>query len=212
MRMEPPPSLACATGTAPAATRAALPPDEPPAECAVFQGLRTGGPSSNSVEGLKPNSGSRVLPSTVTPVLSNWRVNAACRRAGRGTNAALPWPVGSPAKSVLSFTKVGTPANAPPSASWWAGTSRCTCTASSRASASRTRAAASRATSAALTSPRRIAAARPTASRSPRASSRKTWTVVRACSRPWLCSSDVVTVGSALRAWMLVRPSLLTDG
>lgn len=117
MRMEPPPSLACATGTAPAATRAALPPDEPPAEWPVFHGLRTGGPSSNSVLGLKPNSGSRVLPSTVTPVLSSWRVKPACRRAGRGTKAALPWPVGRPAKSVLSFTKVGTPANAPPSAS-----------------------------------------------------------------------------------------------
>ena len=32
MRMEPPPSLACATGTRPAATAAADPPDEPPVE------------------------------------------------------------------------------------------------------------------------------------------------------------------------------------
>jgi hypothetical protein len=32
MRMDPPPSLACATGTRPAATAAADPPEEPPAE------------------------------------------------------------------------------------------------------------------------------------------------------------------------------------
>jgi hypothetical protein len=32
MRMEPPPSLACAMGTTPAATRAAAPPEEAPQE------------------------------------------------------------------------------------------------------------------------------------------------------------------------------------
>ena len=39
-RIEPPPSLACAAGTMPAATAAAEPPLEPPALCAGFQGLR----------------------------------------------------------------------------------------------------------------------------------------------------------------------------
>src|SRR5687768_12088731 len=39
-RIEPPPSLACATGTMPAATAAAAPPDEPPALRERFQGLR----------------------------------------------------------------------------------------------------------------------------------------------------------------------------
>src|SRR5438477_10820980 len=43
IRIEPPPSLACATATMPAATAAADPPDEPPVECAVFHGLRAGG-------------------------------------------------------------------------------------------------------------------------------------------------------------------------
>src|SRR4051812_48298388 len=42
MRIEPPPSLACATGRMRAATAAAAPPDEPPEECARFQGLRVG--------------------------------------------------------------------------------------------------------------------------------------------------------------------------
>ena len=41
-RMEPPPSLAWATGTIPAATAAAAPPLDPPALCARLQGLRVG--------------------------------------------------------------------------------------------------------------------------------------------------------------------------
>ncbi len=42
MRIEPPPSLAWAIGTIPAATAAAEPPLEPPGERSVFQGLRLG--------------------------------------------------------------------------------------------------------------------------------------------------------------------------
>src|SRR6516164_3624551 len=40
MRIEPPPSVACATGRMPAETAAAAPPEEPPGEYARFQGLR----------------------------------------------------------------------------------------------------------------------------------------------------------------------------
>ncbi len=42
MRIEPPPSLACAIGTMPAATAAAEPPLEPPALRPRSQGLRVG--------------------------------------------------------------------------------------------------------------------------------------------------------------------------
>ena len=42
MRIEPPPSLACATGTMPDATAAAEPPLEPPVEWSGLQGLRVG--------------------------------------------------------------------------------------------------------------------------------------------------------------------------
>ncbi len=42
MRMEPPPSLAWAMGTIPAATAAADPPLDPPVVTPVFQGLRQG--------------------------------------------------------------------------------------------------------------------------------------------------------------------------
>src|ERR1700745_4458944 len=43
MRIEPPPSLACATGTRPAATAAAAPPGDPPALCVGLHGVRVGG-------------------------------------------------------------------------------------------------------------------------------------------------------------------------
>src|ERR1700752_5547797 len=45
MRIEPPPSLACAIGRMRAATAAASPPDDSPEEGATFHGLR-GGPQS----------------------------------------------------------------------------------------------------------------------------------------------------------------------
>src|SRR5215813_2852881 len=42
IRIEPPPSVACAIGTMPAATAAAEPPLEPPALWSRFQGFRVG--------------------------------------------------------------------------------------------------------------------------------------------------------------------------
>jgi len=48
-RMEPPPSLACAKGTMPAATQAAVAPLEPPGMRSRSQGLRVGPWSSGSV-------------------------------------------------------------------------------------------------------------------------------------------------------------------
>src|SRR5205823_7421390 len=51
IRMDPPPSVACAMGTMPAATAAAEPPLEPPELCPGFQGLRVGPKRRGSVEG-----------------------------------------------------------------------------------------------------------------------------------------------------------------
>src|SRR5438132_13088130 len=56
IRIEPPPSLACATGRMRAAAAAAAPPDEPPEECARFQGLRVGPNRRGSVVGVQPNA------------------------------------------------------------------------------------------------------------------------------------------------------------
>src|SRR3982750_4024290 len=69
MRIEPPPSLACATGRMRAATAAAAPPDEPPDEGARFHGLRVGPNRRDSVVGINPNSGVELFPKIVTPAL-----------------------------------------------------------------------------------------------------------------------------------------------
>jgi len=57
MRIEPPPSLACAAGRMPAATAAAAPPEEPPALRVGSQGLRVAPKSADSLLGDFPNSG-----------------------------------------------------------------------------------------------------------------------------------------------------------
>src|SRR5699024_1718918 len=69
MRMLPPPSLAPANGTTPAATSAADPPDEPPGVCPVFQGLRVAPKDSGSVMPLEPNSGVLVRPNGTSPAV-----------------------------------------------------------------------------------------------------------------------------------------------
>src|SRR3984957_9334614 len=75
MRIEPPPSLACATGTRRAATAAPAPPEEPPEECARFHGFRVGPNNRDSVVGIKPNSGVELLPNTVTPAARKRRAS-----------------------------------------------------------------------------------------------------------------------------------------
>src|SRR5687767_11991329 len=67
MRIEPPPSLACAAGTMPPATAADAPPDEPPGVRDRSQGLRAGPSRSDSVTGHSLNSGVLVLPKIVNP-------------------------------------------------------------------------------------------------------------------------------------------------
>src|SRR3954469_5321642 len=52
IRIDPPPSLACATGRRGAPPAAAAPPDDPPEECARFQGLRVGPNRRDSVVGI----------------------------------------------------------------------------------------------------------------------------------------------------------------
>ncbi len=69
MRIEPPPSLAWAAGTMPAATAADEPPDEPPGVRSRFQGLRVGPNAEGSVTGCRPNSGVLVLPNMTRPAL-----------------------------------------------------------------------------------------------------------------------------------------------
>src|SRR5262245_15390933 len=72
IRIEPPPSLACATATMPLATAAAEPPDEPPLECSTFHGFREGGKLFGSVVTVVPSSGTLVRPRATNPACRNW--------------------------------------------------------------------------------------------------------------------------------------------
>src|ERR1700733_5881508 len=107
IRIEPPPSLACAIGTAPAATNAPDPEDEAPAVWSVFHGLRTGPRRGCSAAALNPNSDSRVLPRHTGPVARYNSVNSPSAAAGCGAHASAPRIVGNPATSMLSLMKVG---------------------------------------------------------------------------------------------------------
>src|SRR5204863_335134 len=62
LRMDPPPSPACAIAIIRDATAAAEPPLDPPTMRSVFHGLRVGPNVSGSVVGESPNSGVLVLP------------------------------------------------------------------------------------------------------------------------------------------------------
>ncbi len=85
MRIEPPPSLPCATGQSPAAVAAAAPPLEPPAVRVVSQGFRQAPFSSDSVCAIVPSSGVFVLPRTTNPASRMRRTTAASKS---GTNCA----------------------------------------------------------------------------------------------------------------------------
>ncbi len=67
MRIEPPPSLPVATGSIPAATAAAEPPEEPPGVRSRSHGLRVGPLWRGSVVGRIPNSGRLVEPTMTKP-------------------------------------------------------------------------------------------------------------------------------------------------
>ena len=82
MRMEPPPSVAVASGTMPAASAAAEPPLEPPGVRSRFQGLRVGPKRSLSVKGTWPNSGVFVLPTMIAPAAFR-RATAASSKSAR---------------------------------------------------------------------------------------------------------------------------------
>src|ERR1700722_15959279 len=66
-RMEPPVSLPSATDEKPAATAAALPPDEPPGTRSRLWGLRVGPKAECSVDEPMANSSMLVLPTKTAP-------------------------------------------------------------------------------------------------------------------------------------------------
>src|SRR6185436_5680550 len=83
MRTEPAPSVPTLSGPMPAATAAAVPPDEPPEVLAGFQGLRVMPLRGELVSPLQPNSGVQVLPKITAP--------ASRRRAVTGASTSQAW-------------------------------------------------------------------------------------------------------------------------
>jgi len=159
IRMDPPPSLACATATIPDATAAADPPEDPPVEWPVSQGLRAGRKLSGSVVTVVPISGTLVRPSGMKPAARNWAVRYDV--TGQATSRSGPTPnaVASPyAMQPRSLNRIGTPRNGPagnsPSASCLAAPNLVLMTASSSGLTASIRAMAASVSSLGLTSPR----------------------------------------------------------
>ena len=125
MRTLPAPSVPTASGPMPAATAAALPPDEPPAVLAGFQGLRVMPVSGEFVSPLQPNSGVVVLPRITAPVSRRRAVaGASTSQACAGSTVREPRKVGQPLTRIRSLIETGTPsrsrtAHARPSAPRW---------------------------------------------------------------------------------------------
>ena len=114
IRIDPPPSLAPAMGTIPAATAAALPPEEPPLVLRRFQGFFVIPPTIDSVVGSKPSSGTRVEPIRIKPEFCK-RSTIVLFTVGRClANKRDPYSAGCPLMSKLrSFVRNGTPAKGP---------------------------------------------------------------------------------------------------
>ncbi len=108
MRIEPAPSEPVAAGTRPAATAAALPPDEPPGTRFGSHGLRVMPQAGDSVNMAKASSGRLVLPITIPPAARSRLTTSLSSRAGWST-APVPRVVNSPATSCVSLTARGTP-------------------------------------------------------------------------------------------------------
>jgi hypothetical protein len=111
-RIEPPMSLACATGTSPAATAAAAPPLDPAVERVVSHGLRHAPKAIGWVVGWQPNSGSAVLPTVTTPAARKRapRIVSEGARQSSDRNSPLPMYSGRPARQApTSLSRNGTP-------------------------------------------------------------------------------------------------------
>ena len=111
MRIEPPPSLACAIGMMPAATAAAAPPLEPPGVTDGFQGLRAGPNSFGSLNGRMPSSGRFVLPKMTAPARRKRSTSVESRAGLKSARNRLPAVCATPATAASrSLSSRGTPA------------------------------------------------------------------------------------------------------
>ncbi len=111
IRSEPPPSLPCASGTMPAATAAADPPDEPPGVRSRSHGLRAGPQRRGSVTGRIPHSGSVVVPTMTKPASRSRRTTLWSCGATKSAMRSAQRVRRRPSTGRLFLIAIGTPAN-----------------------------------------------------------------------------------------------------
>src|SRR5262245_64165618 len=114
--MEPPWSPPMAIGTSPAATTAALPEDEPPAEYPSLRGFCTGPAALVWLPPEKQKYSQCTLPAMVPPA-SRMRVTTVASTSGTyPRRVEAPFIIGTPARQMLSFKATVLPASLPEAA------------------------------------------------------------------------------------------------
>src|SRR5437660_10433321 len=108
-RIEPPVSVPIAHGASPAATAAALPPEDPPGTRPWSHGLRTGPKPEFSLEEPIANSSWLVLPSRGAPASVSCATTVAVYGGRYPSRIREPAWLGTPSVQKRSFTARGTP-------------------------------------------------------------------------------------------------------
>src|SRR5215211_2519633 len=111
MRIEPAPSLPCASGPRPAATAAAAPPLDPPGVFSSFQGLYEGPNTRFPESPFQPNSGVLVFPNMTAPAAYNRSTTGASSSGTQSASINEPRAVRIPRVGVRSLIEVGIPAS-----------------------------------------------------------------------------------------------------
>src|SRR3954454_22751506 len=112
-RMEPPVSVAVATGATRAATAAAEPPEEPPGTSFRSQGFLTGPYQLVSLDDPMANSSMLVLPSVTMPAASSFSTTVASYGDTKLSSMREPQLVLIPAVQKMSLCASGSPVRAP---------------------------------------------------------------------------------------------------
>jgi hypothetical protein len=113
VRMDPPWSPPNAIGTSPAATSAALPPDEPPALCKGLCGLRIG-PVAQVWLALEKHRSSQAALPAIVPLASSIRVTTVASMSGtKPSRNCEPFIIGTPATQMLCLIATRFPLSRP---------------------------------------------------------------------------------------------------
>ena len=112
-RTEPPVSDPSASATAPAATAAADPPEEPPGTRDGSTGFRLGPYADHSVDEPIANSSQTVFPATIAPASRIRRIAVASNGERQPSRILEPQVVGNCDSAMTSFTATTSPASGP---------------------------------------------------------------------------------------------------